>query len=147
MKRRGLFCGSFDPFTIGHKNIVDRALALCDELIIGIGINQTKKYSQCAEKRSDTIKKIFEGNRQITVKTYEDLTIDFAKRENVDFIVKGVRNKDDFEYEYQQAIFNKEKGNIETMLLCADQKLADVSSTRVRELLNKGENCNDFLPV
>ena len=147
MKRKILFCGSFDPFTIGHRDIVDRALNLCDSVVIGIGINKDKTYSQSVGQRLDAIKKIFAGDKRVSVKAYEGLTADFAKRENIDFIVKGVRNAEDFEYEQKQAVFNREKCGVETLLLCADPALEGVSSTKVRKLLEKGEDCNDFLPV
>ena len=108
--RTGIFVGSFDPFTIGHDNIVRRALPLFDRLIIGIGVNERKQYLQDADTRKRKIQELYRNESRITVKTYSDLTIDFAKREKADFIVKGVRSAKDFEYEREQADINRRLG-------------------------------------
>ena len=83
--------GSFDPFTIGHDHIVKRALPLFDRIIIGVGVNERKQYMQSAEIRKQKIQKLYKNEKKITVKTYSDLTVDFAHREMADYIIKGVR--------------------------------------------------------
>ena len=144
--RTGIFVGSFDPFTIGHDNIVRRALPLFDRLIIGIGVNERQQYLQDADTRKRKIQELYRNESRITVKTYSDLTVDFAKREKADFIVKGVRTAKDFEYEREQADINRRLGDIETLLLFAEPGLEAVSSSLVRELVHFGKDVRQFLP-
>ena len=106
---KAVFVGSFDPFTVGHYDIVQRALPLFDRLIIGVGINERKVYMNDTETRVADIIRIFNNNPKIEVKTYNDLTVDFAKRVGATFIVKGVRSVKDFEYEREQADINRRK--------------------------------------
>ena len=134
--KTGVFVGSFDPFTIGHDNIVRRSLPLFDRIIIGVGVNTRKRK----------IQELYKNEKKITVKTYNDLTIDFAHREMADFIIKGVRSAKDFEYEREQADINKQIGNIDTLLLFAEPMLASVSSSMVRELIHFGKDIREFLP-
>ena len=94
---KGLFVGSFDPFTIGHDSIVRRALPLFDHIIIGVGVNERKKYMLDAEERVNRIKRLYADEPKIEVKAYSDLTIDFARREQATYIIKGVRSVKDFE--------------------------------------------------
>ena len=89
--RTGIFTGSFDPYTIGHDNILRRALPLFDRIIIGIGVNEQKKYMLSADMRKKKIQELYRNEPRITVKTYNDLTIDFAKREMAQYLIKGVR--------------------------------------------------------
>ena len=100
---KGLFVGSFDPFTIGHDSIVRRALPLFDHIIIGVGVNERKKCMLSAEERVKRIKRLYADEPKIEVKAYSDLTIDFARREQATYIIKGVRSMKDFEYEREQA--------------------------------------------
>ena len=144
--KTGIFVGSFDPFTIGHDNIVRRALPLFDRLVIGIGVNERKVYLQDVETRQRTIQDLYRDEPNITVKTYSDLTIDFAHREKADFIVKGIRSMKDFEYEREQADINRQLGGVETLLLFADPGLEAVSSSLVRELVHFGKDVSQFLP-
>lgn len=144
--RIGLFTGTFDPFTIGHKSIVDRALPLFDKLIIAVALSNSKNTSSEIEKRVDDIKSIYEGIDNIEVKSYSDLTIDMAKRENAQFIVRGVRSVNDFEYEREQADVNHLLSGIETILLFSEPNLSIVSSSMVRELKSFGKDVSDFLP-
>jgi pantetheine-phosphate adenylyltransferase len=143
----GIFTGSFDPFTIGHENIVRRALPLFDRLIIGVGINEHKQYMQDADTRKRRIQEVFRNEPHITVKTYSDLTIDFARREMAQFIVKGVRSVKDFEYEREVADGIYQLTGIDTLLLYADPKLAFLSSSMVRELIHFGKDVREFLPT
>ena len=142
----GVFTGSFDPFTIGHDDIVKRALPLFDQIVIGIGVNERKQYRQTKEERVSTIAKVYANEPKIVVKAYSDLTVDFAKRENASYIIKGIRSIKDFEYEREQAEINRMIGGVETLLLYGDPKLASISSSMVRELENFGRNIDEFLP-
>lgn len=144
--RTGLFVGSFDPFTIGHDNIVKRALPLFDRIIIGVGVNERKQYMQSAEMRKRKIQQLYQNEQKITVKTYSDLTIDLAHREMADYIIKGVRSVKDFEYEREQAEINRRIGNVDTLLLFAEPHLASISSSMVRELIHFGKDVREFMP-
>lgn len=142
----GIFTGSFDPYTIGHDDILRRALPLFDHIVIGIGVNERKSYMQSAEERMKTIKAIYADEPKVEVKTYNDLTIDFARRENANYIIKGVRSVKDFEYERDQADINRQLSGIETLLLYADPRYSAVSSSMVRELIHFGQDVSRFLP-
>ena len=142
----GIFTGSFDPFTVGHDDIVRRALQLFDRIVIGIGVNERKQYMLTAEKRKAQISRLYAAEPKIEVKTYNDLTIDFARRENASFIIKGVRSAKDFEYEREQADINRQLSGVETLLLYSNPKYSAVSSSLVRELIHFGRDVTEFLP-
>ena len=142
----GIFVGSFDPFTIGHDSIVRRALPLFDHIIIGVGVNERKKYMLDAEERVMRIKRLYADNPKIEVKAYSDLTIDFARREQATYIIKGVRSVKDFEYEREQADVNRLLSGVETIFLYAEPQLSSISSTMVRELQHFGRDISKFLP-
>ena len=145
--KTGLFVGSFNPFTIGHDSIVRRALPLFDRLVIGVvGDNVHKPDMPKVEARMQAIKELYAHEPRIEVKPYNGLAIDFAKAENAQFIVKGVRTVSDFEYEQWQADFNRKLGGIETILLYTEPELASVSSTAVRELQHFGVDVSAYLP-
>ena len=144
--KTGVFVGSFDPFTIGHDHIVKRALPLFDRIIIGVGVNERKQYMQSAEIRKQKIQKLYKNEKKITVKTYSDLTVDFAHREMADYIMKGVRSVKDFEYEREQADVNRRLGNIDTLLFLAEPGMESISSSLVRELVHFGKDVREFLP-
>ena len=144
--RTGIFVGSFDPFTIGHDDIVRRALPLFDRITIGVGVNERKQYMYSADVRVNTIKQIYANEAKIEVKAYNDLTVDFARREQAQFIIKGVRSLKDFEYEREQADVNKQIGDVETILLYADPAKESISSSLVRELIHFGKEVSDFIP-
>ena len=141
----GLFTGSFDPYTIGHDNILRRALPLFDKIVIGIGVNERKQYMLTADERLDNISKIYASEPKVEVKTYNDLTIDFAKRVGAQYIIKGVRSVKDFEYEREQADINRQLSGIETLLLYAEPQYANISSSLVRERRHFGRNADEFL--
>ena len=141
----GLFTGSFDPYTIGHDNILRRALPLFDKIVIGIGVNERKQYMLTADERLDNISKIYASEPKVEVKTYNDLTIDFAKRVGAQYKIKGVRSVKDFEYEREQADINRQLSGIETLLLYAEPQYANISSSLVRELRHFGRNADEFL--
>ena len=145
--RTGIFVGSFNPFTIGHDSIVRRALPLFDRLVIGVvGDNVHKPDMPQAEERMQAIKALYADDTRIEVKVYNGLAMDFAKAENAQFIVKGVRTASDFEYEQWQADFNRRLGDIETILLYTEPELASVSSSAVRELQHFGVDVSAYIP-
>jgi len=144
--KTALFAGSFDPFTIGHKDIVERALPLFDKVIIGIGFNINKKYMFSAEESQKNIAQLFENEPKIEVKIYNGLTADFAKQHNVKFFVRSVRTFQDFEYEKNLGEINKKIGGIETVIFFAKPDLAHISSSMVRELMSYGKDVSGFLP-
>ena len=147
MNKIAIFAGSFDPFTIGHKNIVDRALqSVADEVIVAIGINYEKKYMFSLEERLQAIQKAFQDEPRVRVETYEGLTTDFAKRVGGHFLLKGVRSVKDYEYERDMAEVNHRLTGIETVLLFTDAKYSCVSSSIVRELISYNQDVKEFLP-
>lgn len=133
--KTAVFVGSFDPFHDGHKSIVQRALQLFDRVVVGIGINPDKQYMFSVEERIERIRAVFPDS-DIAVEAYSGLTIDFARSHGAQYIVKGVRNATDFVYEQQQAEWNKQHGEIETVLLLAEPGLEELSSTNVRKALS-----------
>ena len=141
-----IFVGSFDPFTIGHDDIVRRALQIVDRLVIGVGINEQKKCMLTTEERISNIQNIYRNEPRITVKGYSDLTVDFARREGASVVIKGVRSVKDFEYEREQADINRRIGGLETILLCADPAKSLVSSTLVRTLAQYGKDTSEWVP-
>lgn len=144
----GIFPGSFDPITVGHKHVILKAAEIVETLIVGIGINSTKKYHFTIEERLKWGKKTFFNHPNILVKKYEGLTVDFARKENAQFIFRGLRSSLDFEYEKQIAesnnIINKQ---IETIFLLANNKYAMISSSIVREIIKTGGNIDEFVPI
>ncbi|MBF1570850.1 MAG: pantetheine-phosphate adenylyltransferase [Prevotella sp.] len=144
--KTGIFVGSFDPFTVGHDSILRRALPLFDKIVIGVGVNERKKCMLSAEERTERIARLYANEPKIEVKAYSDLTIDFARREGAEYIIKGVRSVKDFEYEREQAAINRRLSSIETLLLFAEPELESISSSVVRELHNFGRDITEFLP-
>ncbi|MBR1654901.1 MAG: pantetheine-phosphate adenylyltransferase [Prevotella sp.] len=144
--KTALFTGTFDPFTIGHADIVRRALALFDHIIIGVAVSELKHTKQEADQRLQTIKRLYDDNPAVEVVSYSDLTVDLAKRTNASCIIRGIRSVKDFEYERDQAEVNRQLGGIETLLLFADPQTAHISSTLVRELQFFGQDVSKYLP-
>lgn len=144
--KRAIFPGSFDPFTIGHDDIVQRGLQLFDEIIIGIGRNSAKNETFPIREREAAIKKIYADNPRIKVLIYDGLTIDFAKAQDAQFILRGIRDMSDFEYERNLAEANKHLGGIETILLYTRPEYAYISSTLVRDLCRYNQDVSSFVP-
>ena len=144
--RTGIFVGSFDPFTIGHKSVVDRVLPLFDRVVIGVGVNERKQYMLTVEERVAAIRQLYAGDERVVVESYSDLTVDFAQRHGEQFVVKGVRNVRDFEYERDQADINRRLTGLETLLIYAEPGLDSVSSSVVRELNHFGKDTSMFVP-
>ena len=143
---KALITGSFDPFTIGHDDIVQRTLAIFDQVIVGVGVNERKTYRQDTQQRIEAIQRLYADEPRLEVKAYSDLTVDFARREGAGVIVKGVRSLKDYEYEREQADINRRISGIDTLLLFADPALSSVSSSMVRELEHFGHDITAFLP-
>lgn len=143
--RVALFPGSFDPFTIGHYDIVERALGLFDRVVIAIGENNTKQPIFPLDERLAAIRKAFADQPRVEVVSYSDLTVDLAQRMGAQFIIRGVRDTRDFEYERSIAEANKQLGNIETVLLYTRPEYAHISSTLVRDLLKHGRDVKEFI--
>ncbi len=146
MEKTALFPGSFDPFTVGHENIVGRGLELFDKIIIAIGFNANKKDFFPMEQRIEWIKTIFEGEKRIEVKTYEGLTVDFARECSAGFILRGIRTAADFEYERAIAQVNKVMTDIDTVFLLTTPQHTAVNSSIVRDILKHGGDASPFIP-
>lgn len=145
-KRIALFPGTFDPFTVGHESVVNRTLKFMDEVIIGIGVNESKRTLFSAKDRQEMIQKLYEHEPRVKVMAYETLTMDFAKEQKADFIVRGIRSVKDFEYEETIADINRQISGVETLLLYTEAQLTSVSSSVVRELYSYGKDVSRFLP-
>lgn len=143
--RIAVFPGSFDPFTIGHKSIVERALPLFDRIIVAVGYNENKISANDVGDRLDMIRKCFPGEDRVEVTSYSGLTVDFARRTGAEFILRGVRSVADFEAERNLADVNRRISGIETILLPSLPELGYVSSSMVRELTNNGYDVTPFL--
>jgi pantetheine-phosphate adenylyltransferase len=146
MNNVAIFPGSFDPFTIGHYDIVMRALGLFDNIIIGIGRNYNKQSTFTIDERIEQIQKTFAHEPRILVTSYEGLTIDFAKSNHATHIIRGVRSIIDFEYERNIADANRQLCGIETILLYTSPEYAHISSSLVRELHAYGKDITPYLP-
>lgn len=147
MKKIALFPGSFDPFTIGHENIVRRAVSLFDEIIIAIGLNTNKKEYFPLEIRLAWIKEVFQNSPDIKVMSYEGLTVDFCKSVGAGFLLRGLRTAADFEYERAIAQVNKTMDTkIESVFLLTTPEHTPVNSSIVRDILRQGGNARIFLP-
>lgn len=134
-ERRALFAGSFDPFTIGHADIVRRALLLFDKVFVVVAVNPAKHYLFTADERVDAIRSLYQGESRVEVVAYEGMMADLASQVGARFVVRGVRSVIDFEYEKVEADFNKRLGGLETVLLYSSPSLASVSSTAYRQLV------------
>ena len=144
--KKAIFPGSFDPFTLGHHSIVKRALSFMDEVIVGIGINEGKRSLIPVEKRVDMIRRLYADEPRVKVEAYSGLTVDFAREQAAEFIIRGIRSVKDFEYEEGIADINRKLTGIETIFLFTEPELASVSSSVVRELLHYGKDVSMFLP-
>ncbi len=147
MSKIALFPGSFDPFTKGHADIVERGSFMFDQVIIGIGINSNKTRFFEIDLMIDLINKAFEHRPNVSVQLYSNLTASFAKEIGANYLLRGLRNTTDFEYENSIAQANKHiNGNLETVFLITSPHLAYISSTIVRELYKHGQDISDFVP-
>jgi len=146
MTKKAVFPGSFDPITLGHFDIIERGIKLFDEVVVAIGINADKKYMFSLEERKQFIEKAFENNPQVSVITYEGLTIDLCKKIKADFILRGLRNPADFEFEKAIAHTNRKLSKIETVFLLTASKTSYISSSIVRDVIRNGGDYTVLVP-
>lgn len=147
MSRICLFPGTFDPVTLGHVDIIDRALPLFDKIVVGIGLNAAKAPMFTPEKRLQWIKELYENDSRVEGAIYEGLTIDFCRSIGAHFILRGIRYVSDFEYEKTIADANRTMDrSIETIFLTGEPKYTSVASTIVRDILRNGGDASPFLP-
>lgn len=144
--RKAIFPGSFDPFTLGHLDILKRSLPLFDEIVVGVGNNIEKKTLFSVDQRISFIKNCFLKEQKIKVKSYDGLTIDFCKEIGANFIVRGIRNNGDFEFEKAVARTNRKLSKIETVFLLTSAKTSFISSSIVRELISNKGNFELLVP-
>ena len=148
MGKQAIFPGSFDPFTRGHEAVVHGALKLFDKVVIGIGINSGKKYLFSIEQRIEFIKQVFKNHTQnVEVVSYEGLTVDYCKGNQIDFIVRGIRSSRDFQFEFEIANMNRGLNDkIQTVFLASAPEHSAINSTVVREIHRNGGDVSQFLP-
>ena len=144
--KKAVFPGSFDPITIGHIDIVNKGMKIFDEIIIAVGNNVDKKYMFSKEKRVEFVKQTFSAYDKIKVESYEGLTVDFCKKNNTEFIIRGLRNPADFEFEKSIALTNREMTGIETVFFLTSPKNSFVSSSIVRDLIRNNGEYKLFIP-
>jgi pantetheine-phosphate adenylyltransferase len=148
MERIAIFPGSFDPFTIGHESIVKRALPLFDKIVIMIGYNSNKRSFFPVEKRESWIREVFKDEAKVEVHSHEGLTVDFCKKVNASYILRGLRTSADFEYERAIAQINKKMHpQIESVFLLTMPEHTPINSTIVRDIILHGGDASMFLPV
>jgi len=144
--KKALFPGSFDPLTLGHYDIIRRGVTLFDEVIVAIGINADKKYMFSLDERKQFIKEAFADEPRIKVVTYEGLTVEFCKETGVDYILRGLRNPADFEFEKAIAHTNRKLTQIETVFLLTAAKTSFISSSIVRDVIRNNGDYTKFVP-
>lgn len=144
--KRAIFPGSFDPLTLGHYDIIQRGITLFDELVIAIGINTEKKYMFSLKDRQRFITEAFKKEPRIKVMTYEGLTVDFCQKINANFILRGLRNPGDFEFEKAIAHTNRKLSEIETVFLLTSSGKSFISSSIVRDVIRNGGDYTGLVP-
>ncbi|MFH6604776.1 pantetheine-phosphate adenylyltransferase [Maribacter algicola] len=144
--KRAIFPGSFDPLTLGHDDIIRRGITLFDELIIAVGINAEKKYMFSLDERMSFIKEAFKDEPSIKVMDYEGLTVDFCKKVGANFILRGLRNPGDFEFEKAIAHTNRKLSEIETVFLLTSSGKSYISSSIVRDVIRNGGDYSGLVP-
>ena len=144
--KRAVFPGSFDPLTLGHQDIVERGATIFDEIIVGIGYNAEKSHMFSIEQRKEFIAQCFQDNPKVKVIDYQGLTIDFCKSVGANYLLRGVRNNGDFEFEKAIARTNRELSNIETVFLLTSIQTSFISSSIVREIIRNKGDYKRFVP-
>ncbi|WP_296317285.1 pantetheine-phosphate adenylyltransferase [Winogradskyella sp. UBA3174] len=144
--KRAIFPGSFDPITLGHYDIIKRSVTLFDEVIVAIGINADKKYMFSLDERQKFIEDSFKDEPRVKVVTYKGLTVDFCQKNNVEFILRGLRNPADFEFEKAIAHTNRDLAPIETVFLLTAASTSYISSSIVRDVIRNNGNYTKLVP-
>lgn len=144
--KTAIFPGTFDPFTLGHASVVRRGLRLFDKIIIAVGINDTKQTLFTLGERLEQIRACFPNDPRIVVCSYEGMTVDFARKENAGFIIRGVRSLGDFEYERLLSDVNQKISEIDTVFLFTEPEFSSIQSNVVRELLKYHQDISSFVP-
>lgn len=147
MKKIAVFPGSFDPFTVGHEDIVHRALPMFDQIIIAVGANALKKSYYSVETRKKMISVVFEGNPKIKVDHYEGLTVDYCRKHDAKYLLRGLRTSADFEFERAIAQVNKAlAGEIESIFFLSKPEHSPINSTIVRDIIRSRGDASRFVP-
>jgi len=147
MKRIAIFPGSFDPITLGHRNLINNSLHMFDKIIIAVGINDNKDYMFSLDQRIAFIETVFKANNNVIVKSYSKLTINLCMEHNAKYIIRGLRNNLDFNYEIDIAFANQAlNNNIQTIFLPTLKEDIHISSSKVREIIKFKGNLKKFLP-
>ena len=144
--KRAIFPGSFDPITLGHYDIIERGLTLFDEVFLAIGVNADKKYMFSLEERKNFLEETFKDEPKIKVVTYKGLTVDFAKKNDCQFILRGLRNPGDFEFEKAIAHTNRKLAEIETVFLLTSSGKSYISSSIVRDVIRNNGDYTCLVP-
>ena len=145
--RIAVFPGSFDPITLGHEDVVRRAAPLFDQIIVAVGVNSTKKSRFSNEERLAMLEAVFADLPSVKVQSFSDLTADFCKKVEAGWLLRGVRNSSDFEYECTIAQMTKKLStNLETIVLFTKEEYSSISSTVVREIIANGGDVSSFVP-
>ncbi len=144
-KKIGLFPGSFDPFTKGHEAVVRKSLALFDEVIIGVGVNTSKKYMFDLKKRMEHISALFVDQKTISVRQFQTLTVNFCAEIGASHIIRGLRDSKDFQYEKSIAHMNFDISGIETVFFLTDQKYSAINSSIIREIKKNNGPIDSFV--
>ena len=145
--RRAVFPGSFDPITLGHENIIRRAIPMFDEIVIAIGVNGSKKSMFTLDQRIEMLTRVFSNAPSVNVETFSGLTVRFCEKVNAEWMLRGVRNGADFEYERTIAQMTKKLNpSLETVILFTEPEFAPISSTVVRDILANGGDVSSFVP-
>ncbi len=147
MERIAVFPGSFDPVTLGHVSIIKRAIPLFDKIIISVGVNSEKKNMFTLDKRISWINEIFREEPEVTVESYTGLTIDYCRKKNANFILRGLRTAADFEFERGIGQINKKLANdIETVFLLTEARFTPISSSIIRDVIRNGGDVSELIP-
>jgi pantetheine-phosphate adenylyltransferase len=145
MSKTVVFPGSFDPFTKGHEEIVNRGLAIFDEVIIAIGENSQKKYLFSLESRKTHIQSIFDNEPKVRIESFTGLTVDFVKANGTDLVLRGLRNSSDFNFEKTIAQMNKEIQDVESIFLMTTPELSAINSSVIRDIKKNGGDISKFV--
>ena len=144
--KKAVFPGSFDPITLGHLDVINRGLSLFDEVIIAIGVNTDKKHMFSLEERKLHIENTFKNEPRIKVATYKGLTVDYCKTIKADYILRGLRNSTDFNYEQSIAQTNSSLAKIESVFLVCTPNVSNISSSIVRDVIRNGGDYRSLVP-